>query len=247
MADTGLSFGPIAPHYDILMADVPYDMWAGYYRLLLSQHGLDPDRVLDVACGTGSVAELLCESGYEMTGFDLSEAMIERARAKAVSKELPIEYHVADATTLDLGKTFEGAYSFFDSLNYISTLAGFRAAIERVGAHLEPGGSFVFDLNTAYAFEQRMFDQKEKRKKAKIRYDWKGDYDRETRTIRVEMEFERDGEIFHEVHVQRAHSMNEVHDALRDAGFDWVKIYDSYTLDAPAKSSDRIHVIATKS
>ena len=44
------SFGPIAPHYDLLMANVPYEMWAGYYRLLLAQHELAPDYLLDVCC-----------------------------------------------------------------------------------------------------------------------------------------------------------------------------------------------------
>ena len=228
------------------MANVPYDMWAGYYRLLLTREELDPDRLLDVCCGTGSVAEQLECAGYEVTGFDLSPDMVEVARNKAVAKGLRANFHIADATKFELGERFEGAYSFFDSLNYIADLAQFRAAVSEVSRHLEPGGSFVFDLNTEFAFEEGLFDQTDQRKRALIRYDWKGTYDPDTRMIRVEMDFERNGERFHETHVQRAHSDEEVREALCDAGFGLVRAYESYSLDPPGKTSDRVHYLALK-
>lgn len=238
------SFGPIAPHYDVLMANVPYDMWAGYYRLLLATIEHQPDRLLDVCCGTGNVAELMVEAGYQVTGFDISPGMIESARSKAAAKGLDIPYYVADARTFQLGQTFEAAFSFFDSLNYIAELDGFRSAVSQVAKHLEPGGSFIFDLNTAYAFEEAMFDQVELRRNAKIRYQWKGDYDPSTRIINVDMTFWRDGEELHETHVQRAHSDAEVRQALADAGFEQVRSFESYTLDPPRKRSDRVHYAA---
>ncbi|MBS1707433.1 MAG: class I SAM-dependent methyltransferase [Armatimonadetes bacterium] len=238
------SFGPIAPHYDVLMANVPYEMWAGYYRLLLATIEHDPDTLLDVCCGTGNVAEIMVEAGYQVSGFDISPGMVEEAKRKAAAKGLAIDYAVADARTVELGRTFDGAFSFFDSLNYITELEGFRAAIRQVARHLEPGGSFVFDLNTAYAFEQAMFDQVELRRNAKIRYHWKGDYDPGTRIIRVDMEFWRDDQEIRETHHQRAHSDTEVREALSDAGFTHIRVFESYTLDAPRKRSDRVHYTA---
>lgn len=238
------SFGPIAPHYDLLMANVPYDMWAGYYRLLLTRHELDPDNLLDVCCGTGTLAELLTEAGYTVTGFDLSAPMIEEARRKAIRQDFNITYHVADATNFDLGQQFDGAYSFFDSLNYITTLDGLNQAIAQIGKHVVPGGSFIFDLNTPFAFEQQMFDQEDQRKRALIKYSWKGEYDPETRIINVEMDFDRNGERFKEVHTQRAHSDDEIRSSLRASGFSECAVYDSYTLDRPNKRSDRVHYVA---
>ena len=66
------SFGPVAPFYDQLMASVPYSMWVSYYQLLLAHQDIYPKRLLDVACGTGILAELLHAEAYEVTGFDLS-------------------------------------------------------------------------------------------------------------------------------------------------------------------------------
>ncbi|MDI9635654.1 class I SAM-dependent methyltransferase [Kamptonema cortianum] len=240
------SFGKIAPHYDLLMSNVPYDMWAGYFQLLLTRFNQEPETLLDVCCGTGSVAEILTRADYQVTGFDLSSPMIAEAKRKAVAKNLKIDYHVADARTVDLGLTFEGAYSFFDSLNYIAELEGLHQALIRIGDHLPEGAPFIFDVNTAYAFEARMFDQRENRSRAKLKYNWVGDYDPATRIIQVKMDFEWESERFTETHIQRAHSDEEVRAGLRDAGFSWVTAFDSYTLDAPRAKSDRIHYVAMK-
>jgi SAM-dependent methyltransferase len=240
------SFGPIAPYYDELMSEVPYKMWVGYYRLLLEQVGARPRTMLDVCCGTGNVTELLAREGYEMTGFDLSAPMIDVARLKAEKKGLEIDYHVADATKLKLGRQFDAAYSFFDSLNYITDPAALARAIKRVGAHVEKGGTFVFDLNTEYAFEKRMFDQRDQRKATRLKYKWEGTYDPATRLIEVDMQFSYNGQEFKEVHVQRAHTDEEVRDLLAKAGFDVAHVYESYTLDLPRKASDRLHYVAIK-
>ncbi|MBS1713298.1 MAG: methyltransferase domain-containing protein [Armatimonadetes bacterium] len=242
--DPAQSFGPVAEHYDVLMTHVPYDTWVSYYQLLLAQIGVDPVTVLDVCCGTGNVTELLAKEGYRMSGFDLSAPMIDVARRKAKERKLDIRYYVADAADFQIRETFDGAVSFFDSLNYITDPDHAARAIRQVARHLNREGTFVFDVNTAYAFEQKMFDQKESRAKAPIRYDWVGDYDPSTRIIVVNMKFERDGRTFEERHVQRAHSLDEIADWLDDAGFEEIAAFDSYTLNPPRKKSDRLHFTA---
>lgn len=238
------SFGPVAAHYDLLMAHVPYESWLDYYKLLLAHIDAEPNCYLDVCCGTGTVAELIAREGAWVTGFDLSQDMIEIAKSKIKRIGPNVEFLVCDAARLDLGKTFDAAYSFFDSLNYITDPEQLGRAIERVARHLEPGGSFVFDVNTAYAFEKQMFDQQETRASAPIRYDWRGEYDPESRLIEVHMEFEREGHTFSEIHRQRAYTLEELEDFLDAAGFASVRFFDSYTLNPPRKKSDRIHAVA---
>jgi len=240
------SFGPIAPHYDVLMRSVPYDMWLSYYQLLLAQQEVYPEKLLDVCCGTGTLCEKIAALGYSVAGIDLSAAMIERARAKAKELELDIRYEAVDAAEFDLGERFEAAYSFFDSFNYITDLGHLQKALHRIAHHLKPGGSLVFDLNTSYAFEEKMFDQEDRRKKSPIQYKWKGDYNPTSRIIHVTMDFWIDGENFQEVHVQRAHSQEEIFEMLKVAGFHQIACYDSYTLEPPRKRSDRIHFTAIR-
>lgn len=228
------------------MRVVPYAMWADYYQLLLARQVVQPKTLLDVCCGTGQVARRLAKEGFKVSGFDISEPMIEEARRKTQAQGLEIRYEVMNAAHADMGETYDAAYSFFDSLNYITEPADLNAAMKRVAAHLPDGGSFVFDVNTAYAFEEKMFDQRQMHPAAKLRYEWKGDWDPATRLIHVDMRFWRQGEELRETHVQRAYSDSEIREMLDAAGFGCVEVFHSYTLNHPTKKSDRVHYSAIK-
>lgn len=229
------------------MGGVPYPMWTAYYLLLLAHQGVKPKRLLDVCCGTGSMCEQLTEENFELAGFDLSETMIAEARAKALKKGLDIRYEVADAAEVDMGDTYDAAFSFFDSLNYIVEPERLQMAMQRVAAHLPPGGSFVFDVNTAYAFEADLFTQENLKPRSPVRYKWQGEWDPETRIIHVHMRFWHGGQECEETHVQRAYTDEELRDMLANAGFEQVRAFHSYTLNPPRHRSDRLHYMAIKS
>lgn len=228
------------------MGGVPYRMWTAYYLLLLAHQGVHPKRILDVCCGTGTMSEHLHAEGFEMTGFDLSSRMVEAARLKAQALNLPIRYEVADAAEVDLGETFDAAFSFFDSLNYITEPGKLQMAMHRVAAHLPPGGSFIFDVNTAFAFEEELFTQEDLKAKSEVKYKWKGNWDPQTRLIRVDMKFWHNGQESTEVHEQRAYSDDELRDMLDQAGFGQIRAFHSYTLNPPRHKSDRLHYMAIK-
>lgn len=238
------AFGAVAPYYDELMRSVPYRMWVGYYLLLLSVQNRHPRRLLDVCCGTGTVAEMLAREGFEVSGFDISAPMIARARDKARRKKSGIEYWVSDAAALQLNRRFDAAYSFFDSLNNITEPARLQAAFHRVAEHVAEDGSFIFDLNTAYSFEARMFDQQNLSRRSKLRYKWVGEWDADKRIITVHMRFWYDDREFEEIHRQRAYDEEEVRAMLEAAGFRDIQAYHSYTLDPPRRTTDRIHYAA---
>jgi SAM-dependent methyltransferase len=217
-------------------------MWIAYLELLWTKLEAEPKSVLEVCCGTGTLCRSLAKKGFEMTGVDLSAQMIAIATEKAKEDGLDIRFSCQDAARFDLPWRFDAAFSFFDSLNYLTSPDDCEAAIRQISRHLQPGAPFVFDLNTSYAFEQRMFDQSESRPDKKVRYKWVSEYDTATRICRVEMDFWTDRGAFHEVHLQRAHSPEEVSSWMRGAGFERITFYDAYSLDRPKAKSDRIHV-----
>ncbi len=211
------SFGPVTPYYDALMAAVPYRLWIDYLERLWTLHGQHPRAILDLACGTGTVARLLAQRGYELTGVDLSEGMLEVARRKAEEERLPIAFHAQDAAELDLGtQRFDSVVCLFDSLNYLLEPPRLQAALERICAHLNPGGTFIFDVNTEYALAQGMFNQSCTRRDEPLHYRWRSRYDPQTRLCTIHMRFSYDpgdgGErqTFTEVHRQRAYSKDEL-------------------------------------
>lgn len=235
------SFGPVAPYYDELMKTVPYRMWVGYYLLLLSKQDIHPATMLDVCCGTGTMCGMLVDEGFELAGIDLSAGMIEEARRKAEKRGKPIRYAVMDASTFELNRKFGACYSFFDSLNNILDADALQNVFHRVAAHLPSGGSWIFDMNTAYAFEEKLFDQEQLRKNAKLRYKWTGDWDPSAQIITVNMKFWYRETEFREVHRQRAYPPELIESMLESAGFEDIEIFHSYTLDRPRKTSDRLH------
>ncbi len=240
-------FKEIAGHYDELMAGVAYKLWVTYIKGLLDRMHYEPSTVLDVACGTGNVSELLSDAGYDVVGIDIASDMIEVAR----SKRSRVEYHVQDVAELDLdGRSFDLAVSLFDSLNYIIDVAKLAEGIRRVGEHLVDGGVFIFDVNTEYALSHHYFDQANISTDHYPKYIWNSSYDHSTRICTVNMTFEvlenGDKRQFKEVHVQRGHSIEELTMMLIDAGFEVVDIFHAYKFRGPSRRSDRIFYVARK-
>lgn len=103
--------------------------------------------VLDVACGAGRFARHMAELGGRVTAFDLSERFIERARSRTPA-DLPIEYHVADATRTESiagitdGAKFDRVVCTMAIMDMMEIDPLFAAA----GGALKPGGHFIFSL-----------------------------------------------------------------------------------------------------
>ena len=239
-------FVEIAQYYDDLMAGVPYRLWVDYLEALLERVHFAPRTILDVACGTGNVSELLSKRGYEVVGADIAPGMIEVAKGKHSG----VEYHTADMAELELGRKFDLAISLFDSLNYITDVDHLARAIKRVGEHVVEGGYFIFDINTIYALAHHFFDQANLGSPHYPHYIWSSEYDHATRICHVNMTFEvmENGVTrqFKEVHIQRGHSLEELTEMLMQAGFEVVETLHAYRFRKPTRRSDRVFFVARK-
>ena len=117
---------------------------------------------------------------------------------------------------------------------------------------MSASGLFIFDVNTAYAFKQGMFDQKSSHIDGPLQYRWKSTYDEDKRICTITMHFEyADGngssQQFTEIHVQKAYSTQEILSMLKEAGFGPVSVYDAYSLTPAKRRSDRLFFVATAS
>lgn len=227
------------------MAGVPYSVWLARMERAVRERGKRPESVLDVACGTGAITELLHRRGYRpVVGFDISPQMIQVAQTKAQARLYPLEYRVADLAELELeGRTFDWQVSVFDSLNYILDPERLQEGLRRLYAHACPGGVLTFDMNAVYALRHGLFTQHEKN--GPIEHDWKSHWDEDQKLCRVEMDFwvtdkhTSTRRHFHETHLQRGYALNEMKQWLTEAGWSKIEVFGNYGDKAPNSRSDR--------
>ena len=107
--------------------------------------------LLDLCCGTGIVARYFVEQGVRVVGLDASEPMIRRAIASMRDdvEAGRAEFIVADAGELSLDRRVDACISIDNAMNHIGGVGRLVACARRVRETLNPGGWFLFDLNTA--------------------------------------------------------------------------------------------------
>jgi ubiquinone/menaquinone biosynthesis C-methylase UbiE len=236
-------FARIAAHYDALMFNVPYGLWADYIGQLALLSGRPiwaGSKLLDLATGTGSIALEFAERGCHVTGLDISAPMIAEAKRKAAARELDVSFICADLTSFHLPAEFDHAVCVYDSLNYIRDVHDLERAFANIRRALKPGGLFIFDVNTVRALEAELFTQTS-RPDAPVRYQWRSKYNPRTRTSRIKMDFAivETGEKFTIVQRQRAYTDAELRSLLHRSGFGAPKTYAAYGFQQPGPDSDR--------
>jgi SAM-dependent methyltransferase len=107
--------------------------------------------LLDLCCGTGIVARYFVEHGVRVIGIDASEPMVRRAAASLAAEVEAgrAEFIVADAGEFSLDRRVDACISFDNAMNHVGDLGRLVACARRVRESLNPGGWFLFDLNTA--------------------------------------------------------------------------------------------------
>ena len=143
------SYDALAGSYDALMVDGSYRKRADFLAKLFRKNRIPVQTVLDLACGTGTIACLLAERGYQVIATDGSAEMLTQAMGKAelLGERAPLFSHQA-MPRLKLIDPVDVAVSTLDSLNYLTHEKDIRETFCRVYRWLRPGGQFIFDVNT---------------------------------------------------------------------------------------------------
>lgn len=239
----------LAASYDRLTEDVAYDAVVDFYWQILQREGLSPRTAVDLACGTGSVALLLAEKGLQVTAVDMSEEMLSIASQKAQDMETPPLFVCQQLQQLQLPRGVDLAVCALDSLDYITDPRDCREAIRRIYRVLNPGGCFIFDVNTPKKL-QAMDGQVFLDEDDDVYCVWRGEFDRETNICSYGMDlFQREGNLWRrsfEEHREYAYSAEQLTGFLRDAGFTDIAVYGDRKFADPAPGEQRIYLKARK-
>jgi ubiquinone/menaquinone biosynthesis C-methylase UbiE len=213
------AYSALAEHYDALMAHADYETVVRYLCTQFHKANLTSgDSILDLACGTGTVALALAKHGYDVIGIDASPDMLSAAAQKTNGSN-PM-WLCQSMQMLDLNDTVDAAVCCFDGVNYLHTLGNLRRAFRRVHLFLKPGGLFVFDALPP----ERMADMDGKTfsSESESAYcTWRPLHTRGKLTIEIDL-FTREGSVWRrhmETHHQRAFTRTYLTETLASAGF----------------------------
>ena len=245
------SYDALASSYDALMADGSYRKRADWLERLFKKSAVPVRTVLDLACGTGTIACLLAERGYEVIATDGSVEMLTQAaeKAAALAGQPPLFLHQA-MPRLRLHRQVDAVVSTIDSLNYLTRESAIRETFCRVYRWLKPGGQFIFDVNSPGKL-RRMDGQMYMDETEDSFCVWRTFFSERTQVCTYQVDLFRlreDGawERDFEEHRERAWSEEQLRLFLRDAGFDKVTVTGDLTMKPPAADEDRLIFRAVK-
>lgn len=237
-------YAAFARFYDRLTADVDYAGAAAYLLSLFRLHGKMPESLLDLACGSGSLALELARRGVDVTGADGSEDMLSLAQEKAREAGKSLLFLHQDMRQLDLYGTVSGAVCTLDSLNHILHTGELSEIFRRLHLFVEPAGLLVFDANTPYKHRRILADNDFVYEEPEFTCVWRNHYLPRTGEVDMLLDFfveEADGRYRRLTdHVrERAYSRRTWEQLLLSNGFQPLAVYGEGSVEAPSPDCQR--------
>lgn len=235
--------------YDTFMDETPYEEWCEFLVQKLEEYKVPKGLVLDLGCGTGTLTEMLSKKGYDMIGVDNSSQMLSIAMEKREQSGENILYLMQDMREFELYGTVAAVISVCDSLNYLLEEEDLVETFKLVNNYLDPKGIFIFDFNTVYKYEEVIGDTTIAENREECSFIWENFYHQEEEINEYELTIfvQEEEELyrkFTENHFQRGYRLEQMQEALAQAGMEFVTAIDADTHEEVTDISERIYCIA---
>lgn len=244
------AYEAFASVYDMFMDNVDYDKWCAYLVHLLKKYGAGEGIVCELGCGTGSMPERLSDAGYDMIGVDSSPEMLDVAVEKKMASGRNILYLEQDMREFELYGTVRAIVSVCDSMNYLLDEEDLRKVFRLANNYLDPGGVFVFDMNTTKKYAG-IGDSTIAENREEGSFIWENFWDDEKQLNTYELTLfipeDEDEELyrkFHEEHVQRAYPIERVRQLIEESGMCCEAVYEAFTDREPGPDAERVCFVA---
>lgn len=241
-----MQYGEFAHIYDKLMrCDVDYEKIADFIENIFIINDKNPELICDLACGTGNITVPLARRGYDMIGVDISEDMLGVAR----EKNSDILFLNQDIAKLDLYGTCDAFLCMIDGLNYVIEPKKIEYLFKRIKTcFINPDGIFIFDISSKHKLKNVIGDNTFVHDSRDVFYVWENKYNEKLGISKMYLNFFKKNQSgysrFYEEHMQRAHSVEGIKNALIKAGFKAVETYDGFSFNPSHEKSERIVFVA---
>ena len=270
------SYRSFASVYDEFMDGTDYQQTADNIQDMITRYGVskpsqkrtgaseardvllaaEKNLVVDLACGTGKLTEILADRGYDVMGIDLSEEMLGIALERRDSLRHRTLYLCQDMREFELYGTAGTFVSVGDSVNYLLSDEDMVRLFKRVNTFLFPRGIFVFDFKTLHLYRDVIGDSTIAEDREDCSFIWENWFDDESRINEYDLSLfikekgiGEDDNIFRkyqEIHRQRGYTLEEMKRFAKEAGLTWIADMDSDTMGPVSEESERILCVVKK-
>lgn len=245
-----MQYQNFAEIYDFLMHNEDYDLWVDNIVKIYEKYNFKPNKILELACGTGNITTRLYKEGFSIIGTDISDAMLEIANEKAIDENLRIRFINQDMRNITFNKQVDSVISICDGINYITSKEELRKTFKSVSKVMRKGGLFIFDISTEYKYENIIGNNVFNENFEFFSYVWDNEYNKEKHLLTFNLTifikssdnfFER----FIEEHLQRAHTVDEIKYLLKE-DFELLGVFSENNLEKVKDTDERIFFVTKR-
>ncbi len=245
-----MSYNSFASFYDELTFNVDYKKRAEYVGAILQRYGIEDGLLLDLACGTGSMAIEFSKMGYEVIATDASADMLMEAQNKAFDEGCNIMFLCQRMEQTDLYGTVRAIVCALDSLNHLPDVEALRQTFGRLRNFIDDGGIMVFDVNTTYKHRKVLGNNTFVYDEKNVFCVWQNRLLSDEKTVNINLDFfYKNGELyerFTENFNETAFTDGEITSAVEINGFKVLERLGELTDKSPTADTERVYYVVRR-
>lgn len=215
--------------YDKFMENCDYSDWSNFLESVIFEYNKNISNILDLGCGTGEILVRIYDK-YSCDGLDISSDMLKKANIKLKNKN--VNLFLGDMREFSTGKKYDLIFSFFDTINHLTSIEDLEDTFKSVYNSLEINGIYLFDVIDRN-FIKKMFPGEvyaDARKDFSVI--WEHEYILDENVDIIEASYfikNKNGyyDRYNEVYEKMIFTSNEIEIAIKKSGLELVKIINN--------------------
>ncbi|KKM07808.1 hypothetical protein LCGC14_1730210 [marine sediment metagenome] len=145
----------LSDYYDLLCTDINYQAQSCGVQRLHRLFGTDGNTHLDLACGTGPHVRHFIDFGYQSSGLDINQPMLEIARKRCPQAS----FSLGNMCDFDVDEPLDLITCFLYSIHYSDGIEKLTQCIVSAHRALKPGGVFCFNAVDKHKIDNNLFEK----------------------------------------------------------------------------------------
>ena len=241
------SYNIFAKYYDLLTQNIDYNAGSNFISGIFKAENVHS--VIDLACGTGVMSEMLIDNGFSVLGIDYSCDMLCVAENRLSKTNGDYTLINAKMQDFSLDRKYDACVCCLDSINHLTDENDVLKTFKCVFNSLNDFGIFIFDVNTVYKHQTSLNNRAYVFDEEDFFLSWDNEL-LENDTVRILLDFfvynGTSYDRYSEEFLERAYKKELLKEMLNIAGFEKIEVCGDFEHSAPTETDERLFFICYK-